>query len=213
MTNRNPVKQLFFTFPKSTIDKQQFRDDLLRFEPDYYKVVQESHADGTPHLHAVVRFKNKYSKAYVLKYFKGLYPNDYKRIDVKPVRSIKRALLYLSKEDSNPLVSGEYKDNRQPQNNWLNKLAREWGYLDSNDLMEKQREYKRIYEQHRVLINKHYIEHTSYMSNYPGFKVPFRIRRIYEKLCNEDHVTKDDMTSILNYLKIPPLVPFTRGVF
>lgn len=111
-TNRNPVKQLFLTFPHSTCDKQQFRDDLLRFEPDYYKVCEEKHKDGTPHLHAIVRFKSKYSKAFVLRHFKELYPNDYKRIDIKPVRSIKNAIQYLSKEDPAPLESGAFKDGR-----------------------------------------------------------------------------------------------------
>lgn len=112
MTNRNPVKQLFITFPKSIVDKCEFRDGLLRFEPDYYKVCEEKHKDGTPHLHAVVRFKNKYSKAYVLKYFKELYPDDYKRIDVQAVRSIKKSLEYLSKEDPNPLESGTFVPSR-----------------------------------------------------------------------------------------------------
>ncbi|KPA15700.1 hypothetical protein MHK_004093, partial [Candidatus Magnetomorum sp. HK-1] len=112
MTNRNPVKQLFITFPHSVCDKCKFRDDLLRFEPDYYKVCEEKHKDGTPHLHAVVRFKNKYSKAFVLRHFKEIYPDDYKRIDVKPVRSIKKSIQYLSKEDPFPLESGTFSDSR-----------------------------------------------------------------------------------------------------
>lgn len=112
MPNRNPVKQLFITFPKSNVTKNKFRDDLLRFEPSYYKVVQETHEDGSPHLHAIVKFKNKYSKSFVLKHFKEKYPDDYKRIDIKPVRSIKNAINYLSKEDPEPLESGEFKDGR-----------------------------------------------------------------------------------------------------
>lgn len=112
MTNRNPMKQFFFTFPKSNIDKVQFRDLLLRFDPSYYKVVEEKHKDGTPHLHAVIKFKNKFSKSFVLKYFKEKLPDDYKRIDVAPVRSIKNALNYLSKEDPNPLESGAFVDGR-----------------------------------------------------------------------------------------------------
>lgn len=112
MPNRNPVKQLFITFPKSTVDKNTFRDALLRFEPSYYKICEEKHKDGTPHLHAVIKFKNRYSKAYVLKFFKQLYPNDYKRIDVEPVRSIKKAIEYLSKEDPTPLESGVFHESR-----------------------------------------------------------------------------------------------------
>lgn len=113
MTNRNPVKQLFITFPKSNIDKHTFRDALLRFEPEYYKVVEEKHKDGTPHLHAVIKFKNKYSKSFIIKYFKEKYPNDYKRIDVQIVRSIQKSLEYLSKEDTSPLeTAGGYQESR-----------------------------------------------------------------------------------------------------
>lgn len=136
MTNRNPVKQLFITFPKSNVDKVEFRDALLRFEPSYYKVCEEKHKDGTPHLHAVVKFKNKYSKAYVLKYFKEIYPTDYKRIDVKPVRSIKNAIAYLSKEDESPLESGPFQDSRNPQRNSLNKFVHELGFSDIADCAE-----------------------------------------------------------------------------
>jgi len=125
MTNRNPVKQLFITFPHSTVDKVVFRDQLLRFEPSYYKIAEEKHKDGTPHLHAVVKFKNKYSKAYVLKYFKELYPEDYKRIDVCPVRSITKSVEYLSKEDLSPLESGEYDEKRGKSTKVLNEMSRE----------------------------------------------------------------------------------------
>ena len=105
MVNRNPVKQMFITFPKSNIDKPTFRDLLLRFDPEYYKIVEELHKDGTPHLHAVIKYKNKYSKAFILNYFKHKLPDDYKRIDIQPVRSITHALQYLSKEDQAPLES------------------------------------------------------------------------------------------------------------
>ena len=138
--NRNPVKQLFITFPKSNIDKVTFRDLLLRFEPDYYKIVEEKHKDGTPHLHAVIRFKAKYSKKYVLDYFKEHLPNDYKRIDIDAVRSIKNALNYLSKEDPNPLVSGEYVDTRQPKKNAMEKLKREFADVcgfDTYSMLER----------------------------------------------------------------------------
>lgn len=112
-TNRNPVKQVFITFPKSNIDKSTFRDMLLRFEPSYYKVCEEKHKDGTPHLHAVIVFKNKYSKTFILKVFKENLPEDFKRIDIQPVRSIKNSLQYLSKEDTQPLESSEpFKDAR-----------------------------------------------------------------------------------------------------
>lgn len=107
MSHRHPVQKMFITFPKSTCDKNTFRDILLQFDPDYYKVCEEKHKDGTPHLHAVIRFKGKYSVQHVLKIFAKSFPDDWKRIDVKPVRSLKHAVAYLSKEDKAPLESGE----------------------------------------------------------------------------------------------------------
>jgi len=111
-SNRNPVKQVFITFPKSTVDKITFRDIFLKFTPVYYKVVEEKHKDGTPHLHAVIKFKDKFSCSHILKHCKAHFPDDWKRIDIKPVRSIRHALDYLSKEDTSPCTSGEYKETR-----------------------------------------------------------------------------------------------------
>lgn len=128
MTNRNPVKQVFITFPKSHIDKQEFRDFLLRFSPEYYKVAEEKHKDGTPHLHAVVKFKNKYSCRHVINEFKKIYPDHYKRFDIEPVRSIKSSINYLSKEDQSPLESSTYIEARNPRKSNQIALARELGY-------------------------------------------------------------------------------------
>ncbi len=123
MSNRNPVKQVFITFPKSNVDKSTFRDSLLRFEPEYYKVCEEKHKDGTPHLHAVIKFKNKYSKSFILEHYKKKYPDDFKRIDVENVRSIKKALAYLSKEDTAPLESGNFKESRGGYKAGLDKFS------------------------------------------------------------------------------------------
>lgn len=135
-SNRNPVKQFFITYPQSgTVTKYEFRDALLRFEPDYYTISEERHKDGNPHLHAVIRTKNKFSKAFIIKYLKEKYPDSYKRIDIQPVRSIKHSLQYLSKEDKSPLTSGEYKDNRDPIKNNLNKLAIDFGCTNMEELL------------------------------------------------------------------------------
>lgn len=163
MPTRNPCKQWFMTFPKSPINKIEFRDTLLRFEPTFYKIVEEKHKDGTPHLHAVVVFKGGYSKAFILKYFKEKYSDSYKRIHVETVRSIKHALGYLSKEDIEPLETGPYVDNRNPQRAALHKIrkkametadqiARVLGYRDHAHSVEEgerseREEQQKIYEE------------------------------------------------------------------
>lgn len=112
--NRHKIKQWFFTFPKSgDLTKQEFMNSLTEFSPSlYYKCVKESHKDGTSHLHAIYKFTYGVSKANLLKFLKEEYPNDWKRIHIAPVRSMLKAQEYLSKEDQNPLISGEIIETR-----------------------------------------------------------------------------------------------------
>lgn len=195
MTNRNPVKQLFITFPHSNVDKVQFRDDLLRFEPDYYNVCEEKHKDGSPHLHAIVRFKNKYSKAFVLKYFKEKYPDDYKRIDIKPVRSIKNAIQYLSKEDTTPLISGEFTSNRNPTKNQHNKFARDLGYTNVADLLSKLPQEEQDMAEFKKVI------HSRWMKMIDLQIIPeWKLLKIYENLFSKNQISKDDMTFLKEQL-------------
>lgn len=195
--NRNPVKQLFITYPKSVCDKHTFRDHLLKFEPDYYKIVEEHHKDGTPHLHAVIRFKNKYSKAYILKYFKEVYPDDYKRIDVAPVRSIKNALKYLSKEDTQPLTSGEYTENRNPAQNQRNSVARECGYNTIEAMLASHQKEQEYFARLRPQVFESYMDHLKY-----ELEIPYDVRKLIDKFFAEKHIVKDDMTKLLTYFNI-----------
>ncbi len=107
--NRHKVKKYFITFPKSTLTRSEFYVILSEeYSTDilYFKCVQESHKDGTPHLHLIVIFRVGVSKPNMLKFFKRKLPNDNKRIKVEVLRSLKHALVYLDKEDKNPLVVG-----------------------------------------------------------------------------------------------------------
>lgn len=208
MTNRNPVKQLFITFPHSKIDKQTFRDALLEFSPDYYKVVEEKHKDGTPHLHAIIRFKNKYSVAHVLKKMKEKYPDDYKRIDVKPVRSIKNALKYLSKEDQNPLESGEFTDTRNPKQNFYTKCARDFGFETLELLLEQAKLDKAYIDKNSQIIMDHLYSTgrmynmgiEEYFNNVVRPQIEFCDTKRFYKLFSEKRILKDDITKILQIL-------------
>ena len=100
-SNRNPMKQYFYTFPQTTVTKIEFRDALQKIHTmKYYKIVQETHEDGGKHLHAVVVCKKPIRKSKILKALKELFPNNNKRIDVQPTRSPKDSIAYLSKEDT-----------------------------------------------------------------------------------------------------------------
>lgn len=130
-SNRNKIKQWFLTFPQ-WLNQSKFdvRDILISsYNIDYYKICKETHEDGNPHYHAVIRLRESMSKSQILKKFKEIYPSDYKRIDVKPVRSIKHSLQYLSKEDTTPLESSEgFVSKRNPKNHILNSFVRKLGY-------------------------------------------------------------------------------------
>lgn len=200
MPNRNPVRQLFITFPHSSCDKNTFRDFLIQFSPDYYKVAEETHQDGTPHLHAVVKFKNKFSCAHVIKKFKDIYPDDYKRLDVKPVRSIKNSIKYLSKEDPSPLESGAYTEARNPEQNWQRKFIKQLGYDSLADLVAD----TKASEDERLSAVA-YCEAMS--SRYPGQleeflkKSDYSIFKLFQKFLNpEIPLSKDDMTKIKEFI-------------
>lgn len=112
--NRNPIKQFFITFAQSrSVTKEEMLAHVKRFNPDYYKIVKESHQDGNPHIHALFRCIKPYSQQFVLKYFKKEYPNDWKRIKIEAARSIKNSRIYFSKEDPDALESGDFYEHRQ----------------------------------------------------------------------------------------------------
>lgn len=122
--NRNPVKQWFITFPKSSIanvTKASFAQTLNEHEIKFAHIVQEDHKDDTQHLHAVIQFSTGITKSKLLKWFKDTYPKDNKRIHVCPVRSLKKSLEYCGKEDTNPVVLGHYSDPRNTPTNIYNK--------------------------------------------------------------------------------------------
>lgn len=99
--HRNKLAKVFITFPQSTdvCTKQQL---LQHFNNNFkivkYLIVQEPHAKGGVHLHAIFWFDNdkKPSKAQILDTFKKEFSNDNKRVDVEAVRCEKAAIQYLT---------------------------------------------------------------------------------------------------------------------
>lgn len=51
---------VLFTYPQCPLAKEEVYDFLVaKFDPQHILVAHEKHADGSPHLHAFLRFKNK----------------------------------------------------------------------------------------------------------------------------------------------------------
>lgn len=199
--NRNPVKQFFITFPRSEqFTKEMFLETMQRFKPDYWKISKETHEDGSPHLHGIFRTTNKFSKAFILKYFKKEFPNDYKRIHVGIVRSIKHCLIYIDKEDLEPLTSGEYIDGRSPKRSAVAHWCRQWGYKTYDEMKEEQKSQQ---DKDAELHNKAWeiIEEFQKVSD---DVIDFKIFIILNKLIDNELNTnrKDDITFLKKYLGI-----------
>lgn len=190
---RNPIKQMFITFSNSTVDKHEFRDYLLVFKPTFYKISQETHQSGKPHLHAVIKFKNKYSIKHIKKELAKKYPYDFLRINVEAARSIPRSLAYLSKEDTAPLTTGSYEETRKPQQNWLNKFARDIGYRDVEDAVRAHHEEKLEKAELCTKVK----QHIDWLMKYPDYQLSWRSEKIYKKLLSDIWIPKDDITFFL----------------
>lgn len=137
MTNRNPVKSMFITFPKSNLSRKDFSSIFMPKKPTYMKCVEEHHKDGTPHLHLIIQFSDKFSKGHIVKFLKEKLPDDYKRIDVQTLRSIKHSEVYLNKEDTTPYILGEMLDQRRPPSASQNFLKSIGEYRSLSEVLEE----------------------------------------------------------------------------
>lgn len=84
------AKQLFLTYPQCTLSKEFVLEKLQQITAiKTYTIAQEAHADGTPHVHALILFEKRYhttsSRAFDIE---GFHPNvkslkttsDFKRV-------------------------------------------------------------------------------------------------------------------------------------
>lgn len=210
--NRNKIKQWFITYPQWLKQgKIEIRDQLISaYSIDYYKVCKETHEDGNPHFHAVIRLKNPMSKSQIIKRFKDSYPNDYKRIDVKPVRSIKHSLQYLSKEDTSPLESaGGFVSKRNPRTSILTTFVRQLGYNSLADFTEQygvesmlrntlETDMLTYNAQFELLLSKQELSWSN-LSMIPEINRFYEIRR---KISNINiSISIDDMTFFIKFYK------------
>lgn len=121
MVNRNKCKQWSITFPQS---KDMKREDFVKKFPPHVSCIcsQEEHEDGGLHLHLGIKLLKGLSKPGMLKWIKAKFPDDFKRIDVQPTRSIKCWADYLAKEDPFPYIVEEKREKRETaleSANWL----------------------------------------------------------------------------------------------
>lgn len=154
--NRHPIQKFFITFPKSgELSKHEFYKHCEELNLAYYLIAKESHEDGTPHLHALLWFKSKKTKARLLKFFKDKFPNDNKRIHVQSVRNLEATIAYLRKEDATPL---EHPDGLPKRNykfpNWMVQACKDLFQRHPEEMAREYRENTRKLQNRKKEIDK-----------------------------------------------------------
>lgn len=106
--HRNSVKSFFITFPRSNVSKQSFYDSFSsKYSVDKSIVVEESHKDGTPHIHMAVVLNDKVTKSQLISFYTINYPQDYQRIDIQGMRSWNESFRYLTLPDKDKEVDAK----------------------------------------------------------------------------------------------------------
>jgi hypothetical protein len=99
------ARNWFLTFPQCHVTKQQALDNINRLISGVKGVIvaQETHADGEPHLHIAI-FLNAVLHTRNPNYWDFIC---LKHGNYQTMKSIKGTLVYLKKQDTNPLIYGE----------------------------------------------------------------------------------------------------------
>lgn len=99
------AKNLFLTYPKCQMTKEQILEGLLAFPKaiSWAVIVQELHQDGTPHIHIALSFLKKEDIT---------TPNDLDMIGRKHgnyqgTRNVTAVIQYICKHDKQPLLHGD----------------------------------------------------------------------------------------------------------
>jgi len=100
---RFSARAAFLTYPQCSIQAQALHDFLHDLAPTkYIHVAKENHEDGTPHLHALVCFTNKFSSRNARIFdIQEHHPN------IQPARDVKAVDEYLEKSPLETVKSGE----------------------------------------------------------------------------------------------------------
>jgi len=89
------AKSVFLTYPKCTLSKEELSLHLyqLKHKYSYSCICLEQHEDGTPHLHAVLKFVKKVDIRSE-KYFdiEGFHPN------IQTTKNINASINYIKKD-------------------------------------------------------------------------------------------------------------------
>jgi hypothetical protein len=104
--NRNAIVQWEVTYPQSgDEDKLRFHE---RFPPSVYSIcAKENHEVKGVHLHMGIKLKKGLSKKKMLDWLETMFPDDFQRIHVSPIKKWENWIDYCKKEDANCHIRGD----------------------------------------------------------------------------------------------------------
>lgn len=159
--SKNKANQFLITLPRWTrISDYKYWVDQNLPPHSFVAICAEAHEDGGNHHHIVLHSKTPVTKLQLLSRFLKLFPEDYKRIDVRHIRrdTINHCLDYIRKEDPDVWTSGEIPKGGRPKKipeidyavTALNDMVfdskdRNWKRLQSI-LTERENKYWEIFE-------------------------------------------------------------------
>lgn len=213
MPTRNAIKQWSVTFPKSgEVSRQKFAESMPPYEE--VTVSLEAHEDGSPHLHMAIKLKKGLSKSNMLKWIAVKWPNDFKRIDIEPTRSVKQWSDYIQKEDpeaycvgkevvkSNKIIDKLKKEEEEEKfwEQWLEKMWEMRHPKRTQDEIDKQK------KETRERLRKEYEERKKrgmYFCNITGeWKSKYRFMSDAEEKEEYKHIMSDMVTREKIYRKV-----------
>lgn len=99
MKNRNPIKRFFVTFPQwHNSSKSQIMLEHKELDIQNYLICKEKHEDEKDHYHLLYILDKPRSWKTIVKWYQTKYNNDYKRIKVEAVKSMRHAINYIKKD-------------------------------------------------------------------------------------------------------------------
>lgn len=88
------ARNFSLTYPQCNVSKEELLEHLKSFKPIYICCAHEEHEDGSPHLHATIRFQAKKDiKNERIFDYQGFHPN------IQTTRNIKAWTTYIKKDE------------------------------------------------------------------------------------------------------------------
>jgi len=140
----SPSKEWFQTFPQWSGSRESILELLKPLGIERCQIAEETHSEGGLHYHAQYELVMKKSKPQLMRYFRRILPDSFKRCTtmraLEPAVSGAHVANYLQKEDDSVLVYI-----RPPSLETLNRWSRQLGVADY-DVMEARLKRTRIDE-------------------------------------------------------------------